>query len=51
MKKLTSLIRSSFATEAEITSSSLAQLEYLTAVLKEAGRTYPALPSGMFGVL
>ncbi|KAI6377235.1 hypothetical protein MCOR31_001300 [Pyricularia oryzae] len=46
MKKLTSLIRSSFATEAEITSSSLAQLEYLTAVLKEAGRTYPALPSG-----
>lgn len=50
MKKLTTLIRSSFATEAEITSSSLAQLEYLTAVLKEAGRTYPALPSGKLDI-
>ncbi|KLU89742.1 hypothetical protein MAPG_08711 [Magnaporthiopsis poae ATCC 64411] len=46
MEKLTTLIRSTFATDSEITSSSLAQLEYLTAVLKEAGRVYPALPTG-----
>lgn len=46
LEKLQTLIRSTFATEAEITSTSLSQLEYLTAVLKEAGRTYPALPSG-----
>ena len=46
LEKLQTLIRSTFATEAEITATSLSQLEYLTAVLKEAGRTYPALPSG-----
>ncbi|KAL8387040.1 hypothetical protein RB595_010202 [Gaeumannomyces hyphopodioides] len=46
MEKLTSLIRSTFATDSEITSTSLAQLEYLTAVLKEGGRLYPALPTG-----
>lgn len=51
MDKLQTLIRSTFATEAEITSASLSNLEYLTAVLKEAGRTYPALPSGKPAVL
>ncbi|RYP86559.1 hypothetical protein DL769_000731 [Monosporascus sp. CRB-8-3] len=47
MKNLTHLVRSTFASEDSITSNSVAELEYLTAVLKEGGRTYPPVPSGL----
>ncbi|RYP03582.1 hypothetical protein DL764_005043 [Monosporascus ibericus] len=47
MKKLTHLVRSTFASEDDITPNLVTELEYLTAVLKEGGRTYPPVPSGL----
>ncbi|RYO81975.1 hypothetical protein DL766_003476 [Monosporascus sp. MC13-8B] len=47
MKKLTHLVRSTFTREDDITPNPVTELEYLTAVLKEGGRTYPPVPSGL----
>lgn len=47
MKKLTDIIRSTFATEDDITPLAVTEIEYLTAVLQEGGRTYPPVPSGV----
>ena len=48
MEQLTRLLRSTFRAESDMNALALADLEYLTAVLKEAGRMYPALPSGKY---
>ncbi|KAK8137100.1 hypothetical protein PG984_005040 [Apiospora sp. TS-2023a] len=47
MEKLTSIIRSSFKSEEEITFNALLEIEYLTAVIQEGGRTYAPIPSGL----
>jgi len=47
LQNLTSLIRSTFPTESSITFTALQQLEYFTACLEEAFRTYPPVPSGL----
>ncbi|KAK7959301.1 cytochrome P450 [Apiospora aurea] len=47
MEKLASIIRSTFKSEDEITFNALSEIEYLSAVILEGGRTYAPVPSGL----
>ncbi|KAK6863710.1 hypothetical protein PG995_000238 [Apiospora arundinis] len=47
MEQLTDIIRSAFKSEEEITSNALLEIEYLTAVIQEGGRSYAPVPSGL----
>ncbi|KAK8029628.1 hypothetical protein PG993_010919 [Apiospora rasikravindrae] len=47
MEKLVDIIRSTFKSEDEITFNSLSEIEYLSAVIQEGGRTYAPVPSGL----
>ncbi|KAK8062765.1 Cytochrome P450 [Apiospora hydei] len=47
MEKLAGIIRSTFKSEDEITFNALSEIEYLSAVIQEGGRTYAPVPSGL----
>jgi aspirochlorine biosynthesis cytochrome P450 monooxygenase len=48
LMKLTSIIRSDFLTQSDLTNVNLQQHEYLNAVLKEGLRLYPPAPDTLF---
>ncbi|TVY84339.1 Cytochrome P450 monooxygenase aclL [Lachnellula suecica] len=47
LKKLTELVRTTFAVESDITVLKVQQLDYFTACIEEGLRTYPPVPIGL----